>query len=165
VCAGKSFAFKQAPSDPIPGKNAEKHAAHSDAQATFSGCVVRLAEAKGVDEHRFPDIWMACIGSNRPALSAALCASRLLYSRSPRTAGFHKPAEVLDQICKWADLEPSEIVARFAKDLPRVNEAVINPLGSGDGLRYPDAVRGAMERLPQLRTLESHMATFRLDKN
>jgi hypothetical protein len=70
------------------------------------------------------------------------------------------PAEVLGQICEWADLAPSGIVRTFANDLPRVNEAIPNAFRSSDGLRHAGAVGRATERLPQLRSLEHLMANF-----
>jgi hypothetical protein len=75
------------------------------------------------------------------------------------------PTDVLGQICKWAGLTPSEIVQNFAGDLPRVNEATLDSFRSSDGLRHADAVHGAMERLPDLQSLENMMANFHISKH
>jgi hypothetical protein len=59
-----------------------------------------------------------------------------------------------ERILVWAGLSPDRLVMSFASSLPRVNAATPT---TGQGLRYAEAVAGAMSRLPDLNDLQLRM--------
>jgi hypothetical protein len=68
-----------------------------------------------------------------------------------------RPVEIVRRIFEWADLPPSQIAEDFAQVLPRVNDATPRARRSKEGLRYPDAVYTAMQRLPEIESLQRMM--------
>jgi Sulfotransferase family len=67
------------------------------------------------------------------------------------------PTEVIRWIFEWADLPPSRVAEEFARVLPRVNAVSPAAPRSINGLRYPDTVFGAIERLPAIGLLQRMM--------
>jgi hypothetical protein len=67
------------------------------------------------------------------------------------------PTEVIRRIFAWADLPPSRVAEEFARILPRVNAVSPAAPRSKNGLRYPDRVFGAIERLPAIGLLQRMM--------
>ena len=67
------------------------------------------------------------------------------------------PTEVIRRIFAWADLPPSRVAEEFARILPCVNAVSPAAPRSKNGLRYPDRVFGAIERLPPMGLLQRMM--------
>lgn len=63
------------------------------------------------------------------------------------------PVSGIRRIRDWAELPESEAVDRFARELPRVNPVRADGRDEGEGLRYPEEVRAAAGRLPELAEL------------
>jgi hypothetical protein len=68
-----------------------------------------------------------------------------------------RPGDLLGEILEWAGLPPSPVIDSFARALPRVNDATPQLRRDRTRFRYPDALSGALERLPQINQLQDAM--------